>query len=519
MAPRPHTGRGRLVGKFGTLVGKNMHPIKLGAFFAVIYTNKANCNTHISYNPQNITVMKRNIYLSLAATLILGCLSAPNMMAQRRGESNKQHSTATTQNRGASSQSARPTRSASTQSARPAAATSRGNATASRPSSSQRNATRQATAAQATTQQRRATASSSSQRPTVGNRPASTASGTNRNAGRGTATSRGTNSGSQLSNNGRAVTRGNNAANTGKRTDSNIGASSSQRTRYGNNRGNGNNRGDNRGNGNNRGDNRGNGNMGNNHGGNNWNYGNGGANTGRGGNDRNYGNRRPGGNDRNYGNHRPGGNDRDMRPGGNGRDMRPRGNYDQFRYRDGFRPRPGNDRFYHSYRAGWHTPMRPPHRPHRPTLWFYRPTIPVAFAPITGAPVVDGILGLFFGTVYSSSLDYLYYNGYTIDGYYDNMVYLRDVDLYGYSWPDVQLQFDPTTGLSYAQFAYSTATIDRYRYNRLYSDLCATYGQPVAVMGGNFPQVTWVGGDSRGFVTLSLNNAGGRFYTSLSFGY
>ena len=235
---------------------------------------------------------------------------------------------------------------------------------------------------------------------------------------------------------------------------------------------------------------------------------------GRGGN-------RPG--DRNFddrGGHRPGDRDFGHRPGGMGPGHDP-GRYDRFRYREGFRPRGGrpDGPMFDRYMRGWNRPWRPAPQPWRHSLWWYRPVIPVGFTPLTGCPIVDGIIGLYFGTAYDASLNFLYYNGYNIDGYYDNVIYLDNVNLFGYTWPDVMLNYDPVSGLNYAQFSYYMTYDDVYRYNQLYSTMYRTYGRPVQVVSGLFPAVTWVGGDGRGYVTLSRNYNNGRFYTSVSFGY
>ena len=241
------------------------------------------------------------------------------------------------------------------------------------------------------------------------------------------------------------------------------------------------------------------------------------------GNSNNRPNGRPGDN---YGDHnRPG-----KRPGDNyGNHKRPGNNYgnhghgyyDRYRYHHGYRPRDGRrDHMFVRYSHGWARPWRPAPRPWHHSMWWYRrPVIPVGFTPLSGCPIIDGIIGLYFGTAYDASLNFLYYNGYNIGGYYNNVIYLNDVDLYGYRWPGVMLNYDPVTGLNYAQFSYYTTYSDPYRYNRLYRSLCDAYGRPVQVVSGSYPQVTWLGGDGRGYVTLSQNFTNGRFFTAISFGY
>ena len=131
------------------------------------------------------------------------------------------------------------------------------------------------------------------------------------------------------------------------------------------------------------------------------------------------------------------------------------------------------------------------------------------------APVITGILGLEFGTYLDASLNYLYYNGYNIDGYQDNVVYLRDVNLMGYSWPDVMLQYSDAGGLCYAEFATSSSYRDDYRFNSLYNSLCATYGSPINSGNGYF---SWYGGNQTGFINLNFAYDNGRYYTVMTFG-
>ncbi len=54
------------------------------------------------------------------------------------------------------------------------------------------------------------------------------------------------------------------------------------------------------------------------------------------------------------------------------------------------------------------------------------------------------------------SLDYLINRGYTIDGYGNDAVYLRDVNEMSYYWPDATLYYG-AGGLARSEFLYSTS--------------------------------------------------------------
>ena len=303
--------------------------------------------------------------------------------------------------------------------------------------------------------------------------------------------------------------------------------------------GNGNNRpGGNNGNGNNRpggGNDRPGGNMnpggnnggnhGGNHGGGNVNPGNG--NHRPGGNGGNHGgnyrpdNNRPGGHGGNHGgNYRPGNNHRPGGPHHGGINHGgPRPDYNRYRWHSDVRPRGPRDRWYDYYRYNrwsWHAPIAPPFRQWRPRIvWYYRPIIPTGYRYYVSAPIISGVLGLEFGTYLDASLNYLYYNGYDIDGYQDNVVYLRDVNMMGYSWPDVMLQYDSNGGMYYAEFVTSTSYQDDYRFRSLYNSLCNTFGTPINSGNGHF---SWYGRNGSGFVNLNTMYDGGRFFTVLTFG-
>lgn len=141
--------------------------------------------------------------------------------------------------------------------------------------------------------------------------------------------------------------------------------------------------------------------------------------------------------------------------------------------------------------------------------------IPAHWRPYYGAPVIDRILGITFGTMFNASLSYLYTNGYNIDGYDNGVVYLRNVHMMSLTWPDVMLCYDNYGRLINAQFIHSSYYNDRSRYNRLYHDLCAAYGPPIEIDGGG---ITWFGGNRVGYVTLSMSCTGNRYYTNLYIG-
>ena len=233
-------------------------------------------------------------------------------------------------------------------------------------------------------------------------------------------------------------------------------------------------------------------------------------------------------------NNRPGGNIAD-RPGNGG--GRPNDGYrpghGHGRPNDGFRPgigRPNGPGHVHmppshhgviTHRPGsWHTPVAPPYRSFRPVCHhIFRPVPPPHYRPWHRAPVISGILGLTFGTAYYTSLDYLFNRGYEIDGYYDGVVYLRNIQELSCFWPDVMLNYGTGRTLSSAEFHYSTSYDDLGRFNRLYSDLCSRYGQPMRYIEDDEGiRSTWYGGNARGFVSLEYFYRSNRFYTTLSYG-
>ncbi len=184
------------------------------------------------------------------------------------------------------------------------------------------------------------------------------------------------------------------------------------------------------------------------------------------------------------------------------------------------RPIPGYNRPPH-YRPNRPIVMAPPVRPYRPPMRpFRRPVRPAVWRPWTG-PSLGNILGIAFGTALTMSLDYLYNNNYSVDGYNEDVVYLRNVNQMNYIWPDATLYYGPS-GLIGSQFSYSTAVRDMSRYNSLYMNLVGRYGQPVSYTNnGGIMEATWFGAPS-GYITLQFGamnpGSGTRFYTTLQLG-
>lgn len=188
--------------------------------------------------------------------------------------------------------------------------------------------------------------------------------------------------------------------------------------------------------------------------------------------------------------------------------------------------RPGHDFGPNRPVAGHHhhfTPKRPPHRPYRPPMIrpVHRPMPPVGWRPAGRLPIIRGILGLTFGTAINLSLDYLFNNGYTIDGYTNDIVYLRNISALNYIWTDAALYYG-NNGFDSSAFYYSSPDYNLTRYNNVYNSLVTSYGMPVSVSNSmHSMSATWFGGNN-GYITLSFGentiNNRLRYLTTLTFG-
>ena len=174
---------------------------------------------------------------------------------------------------------------------------------------------------------------------------------------------------------------------------------------------------------------------------------------------------------------------------------------------------------HHDHGHHHHHVSRPHCPPPRP---YHRPVPPPSFRAYHGCPVLRSIVGITFGTAINLSLDYLNRNGYTVHGYGNDVVYLRNISQYGYNWPDATLYYS-SHGLVGSEFVYSTSYNSRSRYNSVYNTLYNQYGAPISVdSSANGVTVTWWGYDNQ-YVSLDYhpiytNNGQLRYVTTLSMG-
>lgn len=208
---------------------------------------------------------------------------------------------------------------------------------------------------------------------------------------------------------------------------------------------------------------------------------------------------------------------------GNNRPQQPahNGNMSNGQRHDNKPQPPRNNRHYGDHH---HRPVHvaPPTRPHRPKAHVYhRPTPPRTIVYHSRCPVITTILGINLGTAFNISINYLHNNGYIIDGYGNDMIYLRNASQLSLIWPDAILHYG-SNGLIGSEFSYSTSHYDLSRYNQVYSTFVTQYGSPISYnsSGGNIT-ATWWGRE--GYVQLQFrhdhsHNGQLRYYTTLSFG-
>ncbi len=127
------------------------------------------------------------------------------------------------------------------------------------------------------------------------------------------------------------------------------------------------------------------------------------------------------------------------------------------------------------------------------------------------------------GATINYSINYLLNGGYTVAGYGTDAIYLNNVTMYNYMWPQATMHYE-NGRLVGTEFVYSTLGYDMSRYNMLYSSLSGQYGYPVSIQnsGNGSVSATWWGYNN-GYITLSYYNdyaynGSNRYYTTLSVG-
>ncbi len=226
-------------------------------------------------------------------------------------------------------------------------------------------------------------------------------------------------------------------------------------------------------------------------------------------------------------NHSRHGNNRGNRPG-YGQGFRPdHGNGNNHGVRPGYGQgfRPGKvQRYRPALRPGVPRPRIMP-RPYRPSMPpvrpFYRPVPPRTWRPAYRPSLLSSILGITTGIVITNAIDHLLYNGYVVDGYTSDEIYLTNVPMFGYSWPTATMYYN-SGQLAGSRFYYSTIGYDKTRYLSTYSELCNLYGAPIGVTDtAEGVCYTWYGNGNQ-FITLdfgpSMTDSGRRYFTTLSIG-
>ena len=203
---------------------------------------------------------------------------------------------------------------------------------------------------------------------------------------------------------------------------------------------------------------------------------------------------------------RPGNSNNAPKPGSNNNAQRP-GNSSNA-------PKPGGNKDSHN------SHINRPHCP--PTTAYHRPIPPASFRPSNSFPSFRAIFGITLGSTINISLDFLNRNSYVINGYGNDVIYLRNVTEYGYMWPDATLYYEANR-LVGTQLIYSTNYNSHNRYNMVYNTLTNQYGNPIDIQYvTNGMIATWWGYDGQ-YITLEYhptytNNGQLRYITTLSFG-
>ena len=178
------------------------------------------------------------------------------------------------------------------------------------------------------------------------------------------------------------------------------------------------------------------------------------------------------------------------------------------------RPAHGHEHYYRPT-----PPSRPYLPPSRP---YYRPAPPRAWRPAANWRPFHTVLGVSFGSAINVSLNLLLNSGYTVQSYGSNAIYLSNVPMMNYYWPDATMYYN-NGALAGSEFVYYTPYANTSRYDMVFNALCGSYGTPVSVINnGGLVTASWWGPGNQ-YISLSYGgqyagNGSLGYYTTLTFG-
>ncbi|MDE6097518.1 MAG: hypothetical protein K2G24_01375, partial [Muribaculaceae bacterium] len=216
---------------------------------------------------------------------------------------------------------------------------------------------------------------------------------------------------------------------------------------------------------------------------------------------------------------------RPAQPGNSGHHRPGHGNNNQYRPETGHRPGgPGHRPSHgHNHNHSHYYRPTPPSRPYLPpSRPYYRPAPPRSWRPAPGWRPFRTVLGVTFGSGINVSLNLLLNSGYTIQSYGPDAIYLSNVPMMNYYWPDATMYYN-NGALAGSEFVYYTPYANSSRYDLVFNALCGSYGAPVSVVNnGGVVTASWWGAGNQ-YISLSYGgqyagNGTLGYYTTLTFG-
>lgn len=172
---------------------------------------------------------------------------------------------------------------------------------------------------------------------------------------------------------------------------------------------------------------------------------------------------------------------------------------------------------------GHYRPVPPP-RPFHYSMRPPRPMPPAHYRPYCGPvrmSLGEAILAFTLGTAFNASLDYFFDNGYSVGGFANDVIYLNNVSMCNFIWPETSLFYN-NGYLATQQYCYASPYNDRARFNIIYRDMCRAYGNPYMRNLPSGLSATWMA-DGGNYITLEYQptySPSGvlNFFTTLTFG-